>query len=499
MGVLPLSGMRPLYDAAAVREADARAIAAGSPGEVLMEAAGVIAAREVLASFAPGSAATVLVGPGRNGGDGMVVARLLAEAGWDVQVQAPGARPPGSPEGALMTARAAASGIVVDDVDLPALRAGGRVIIDALLGTGTEGAPRGAMADVVSAVRGSGAPVAALDIPTGVDAGTGAAPGPAVRAEVTVTFAADKVGLHIAPGRGLAGRVVVADIGIPGRLLPPPVAWLATEGVISTIPSKGADDDKYGAGGALVVGGAPGMSGAVRLSTRAALRSGAGVVVACVPGSVRTEVAVGTPEVMVNPLDLDEVMRQAGRVTAVAIGPGLGRADATTVLVRALLAGIALPVVLDADGLWHLGDDLVSLRERPGPTIITPHAGEAARLLATGRRDVEAARFDAARALADRSGAVALLKGPGTIICAPDADPVIIEGGTPALATAGSGDVLTGVITALVARGVGPRDAAICGAVLHARAGVLAGMGDGTIAGDIVEALPNALAVGSGR
>lgn len=503
-----LPGMRPLFDAAAVRDADARAIAGGIPGEVLMETAGTLAAGEILAAFPPGSAATVLVGPGNNGGDGMVVARHLAGAGWDVRVQAPGAREPGTPDGALMTARALEAGIAVGDVDLADLRAGGRVVVDALLGTGTAGAPRGGVAEAVEAVVASGAPVAALDMPTGVDGDTGAAPGPAVRADLTVTFAAEKVGLRVAPGRELAGRVVVADIGIPRDIRPDPAAWLATEGVIGAIPPRGAGDDKYRAGGVLAVAGAPGMSGAARLCTRAALRAGAGIVAACVPHGVRSEVAVGTPEVMVTGVAgdtgvsvgaLDAIMHQAARVGAVVLGPGLGRDAATAPLVRAVLAGVALPVVLDADGLWHLGDDLAALRERPAPTVITPHAGEAARLLGTSREQVDAGRLAAARDLAERSGAVALLKGPGTIICAPGALPVVIEGGTPALATAGSGDVLSGIIAALLARGMQAAEAATCAAALHARAGVLAGRGDGTIASDIIEALPEALAAGGAQ
>lgn len=501
--VPPLPDVTPLFDGAAVRDADARAIAGGIPGERLMQAAGLAAAREVLAAFPPGSAATVLVGPGNNGGDGMVVARLLADAGWDVRVQAPGARAPGTPDGARMTALAAQAGITVHEVDLPALRAGGRVVVDALLGTGTSGAPRGAMGEAVQAVRDSGAPVVALDIPTGVDADTGAAPGPAIRADLTVTFAAPKAGLHVEPGRGLAGRVVVADIGIPRDVAPDPCAWLAGDGVVAGIPRRSAGDDKYRAGGVLVVGGAHGMGGAARLASRAALRAGAGIVVACVPHGVRLEVAIGTPEVMVQgaPGDdaltvdaLDAAMDQAARLGVVAIGPGIGRSAATAPVVRALLAALEHPVVLDADGLWHLGDDLAALRSRPGPTVITPHAGEAARLLGVGRGDVEAGRLGAARALCERSGAVALLKGPGTIVQAPGALPVVVQGGSQVLATAGSGDVLTGIIAALIGRGMDAADAAVAGAVLHGRSGTMAGKGDGTIAGDIIEALPQALA-----
>jgi len=497
----PLAGMLPLFDAAAVRDADARAVAAGTPGEVLMETAGLRAARVIAGAFPAGSAVTVLVGPGNNGGDGMVVARHLAEAGWDVRVQAPGARAPESPDGALMTARAADAGIAIHDVDLNALRAGGRVVVDALLGTGTRGAPRGMVAEAVAALRASGAPVAALDVPTGVDADTGEAPGPAVRACLTVTFAEEKAGLRIAPGRELSGEVVVADIGIPRDLRPEPCAWRATRGVIGAIPSRDPAADKYRAGAVLAVAGAPGMSGAARLCTRAALRAGAGLVVACVPEAVRAEVAMGTPEVMVvgvpagsgvSPRSLDAVMHQASRAGAVVVGPGLGRDPGSAPLVRALLAALELPVVLDADGLWHLGDDLGALRGRPGPTVITPHAGEAARLLGRTREQVTASRLQAARDLCGRSDAVALLKGPGTLVCAPGALPVVIDEGSAVLATAGSGDVLSGVLAALLARGLPPADAAICGAALHARAGEIAGLGEGTIASDIVEALPRA-------
>ena len=259
----PLDGMLPLFDAAGVRAADARAIAAGTPGEVLMETAGLHAARAIAAAFPAGSAVTVLVGPGNNGGDGMVVARHLAQAGWDVRVEAPGARAPESPDGGLMTARAAEAGIALHDIDLDALRAGGRVVVDALLGTGTRGAPRGAMADAVAALRASGAPVAALDVPTGVDADTGEAPGPAVRACLTVTFAEEKAGLRIAPGRELSGEVVVADIGIPRDLRPEPSAWRATRGVIGAIPPRDPAADKYCAGAVLAVAGAPGGHDAV--------------------------------------------------------------------------------------------------------------------------------------------------------------------------------------------------------------------------------------------
>ena len=490
-----MPGLTPLFDSAALRDADARAITGGIPGERLMETAGLAASREILATFPPGSSALVLAGPGNNGGDGWVVARHLAEAGWDVTIALPGGRRPETPDAIAMADRAEAMGIPVITAEPGDIATGQAIVIDAMLGTGTTGAPRGAIGDVVAAVIASGVPVVALDVPTGVDADTGRIDGDALRAQVTITFAGDMPGLHVAPGRGHAGRVVVADIGIPRDLRPEPAAWLAGDGAIAAIPPRADDDDKYAAGGVLVIAGAPGMSGAARLCTRAALRSGAGIVVGCVPPSVRAEVAAWTPEVMISGNDRDEIDRQLARVAAVALGPGLGRDDVTTGLVHDLIAGIRQPLVLDADGLWHLGSDLARLRARPHATVITPHCGEAARLLGVSRPEVEAARLHSAAQLAERSGHVALLKGPGTVIAAPGRPPVVIEGGTPALATAGSGDVLTGVIAALLTRGMGARAAAVAGAALHARAGVLAGRGDGTIASDIIEVLPEARAV----
>ena len=504
-GPVPLPGARPLFSSAALREADARAIAGGVPGEALLERAGFLAAREILASYPAGSRALVLAGPGNNGGDGMVVARYLAESGWDVRVALPGGRRPMAPDALAMTERAEAAGLAVIEADPDAIAVGDAIVIDALLGTGTAGAPHGAIGQVVDAVVASGVPVIALDIPTGVDADTGVVHGTAVCADLTITFGGDMPGLRVAPGRTHAGRVTVVDIGIPRGIRCGEAAWLAGDDAVRAIPRRAAGDDKYTVGGVLIVAGAPGLSGAARLATRAALRAGAGVVIACVPPSVRAEVSAWTPEVMVMPAGSDdhglgadaraEIDRQLARVAAVGLGPGLGRDDRTAELVRSLVDDVDRPMVIDADALWHLGDDLAALRNRPAAAVITPHAGEAARLLGTGRAEVEAGRLAAAAALAERSGQVALLKGPGTIIAAPGEVPIVVEGGTSALATAGSGDVLTGIITALLARGMNARDAAAAGAVLHARAGLLAGRGDGTIASDIIESLPEAHAI----
>jgi NAD(P)H-hydrate epimerase len=284
----------------------------------------------------------------------------------------------------------------------------------------------------------------------------------------------------------------------------PPVAWLAGPGAVAAVPPRAPAGDKYRAGAVLVVAASPGLTGAAALCSRAALRAGAGIVVAAVPRGVHPLVAAGLQEVMVAPVDEDDgalgpsslpdVVAQSARVGALAVGPGLGRAGGTTTFLRRLLeGGPILPAVVDADGLWHLGGSPGWLANRPAATVLTPHAGEAARLLGRPRAEVEADRLAAARDLAAATGAVAVLKGPGTIVAAPDGTVVVSATGSAALSTAGSGDVLTGVIAALLARGLPALQAAAAGVVAHGRAGDLAGRGDGTIAGDVIEALPAAL------
>jgi NAD(P)H-hydrate epimerase len=349
---------------------------------------------------------------------------------------------------------------------------------------------------------GCGAPVVAVDVPSGVDADTGRVAGAAVRADLTVTYHGDMVGLRVAPGSGCAGRVILADIGIPAAVAVPAAAWLVGEGAVAEIPRKAASADKYASGAVLVVAGSPGLTGAAAMASRAALRAGAGLAVVATPAAVQPAVAAHLLEVMSAPLpdedghlgpgSVDAVVEQAQRVTAIAIGPGLGRAAATTAAVADVLRRVELPAVVDADGLWHLGEEPEIAGRRSAPAVLTPHAGEAARLLGRPRAEVEAARLDAARELAARSRAIVVLKGPGTIVAAPDGRIAVDGGGTPALATAGTGDVLTGAVAAALAKGVEPFAAAAAAVAGHARAGELAGRGDGTIASDVLEALPEA-------
>ncbi|MEQ9114916.1 MAG: NAD(P)H-hydrate dehydratase [Miltoncostaeaceae bacterium] len=498
----PLPGCTPLFDAAAMREADRRASEAHSmPSILLMERAGLATAQVVRARFADHRAAWVLVGPGNNGGDGMVVARHLAEAGWSVRALAPGGREPAGADSEAMVAVAASLGIPVEalgDQRPPA----GTLVVDALLGTGARGLPRGPVAEAIDWLLGLDAPVVAVDIPSGIEADTGACAGRCARAALTVTYHGDMVGLAVTPGRDCAGEVVVADIGIPSAVALEPAAWRAGAAVCGVLPARSAGADKYAAGAVLVVAGSPGLTGAACLAARATLRAGAGLAVLAVPATVQAAVAGQSLEVMcaglpdqdghLAPVSVEEVLSQAGRVAAVAIGPGLGRAPATTAALAQLLARLSQPVVLDADALWHLAEDPGMLAGRTPPTILTPHAGEAARLLGTDRQTVEAARLRSARDLAVRFGAVVVLKGAGTITVGTEGPAVINDTGSSALATAGTGDVLTGTVAALLASGMEPLGAAAGAVALHGRAGDLAARGAGTIASDVLEALPRA-------
>ena len=499
----PLTGLTPLFDAAGMREADRRATEDHAiPSIVLMERAGLAAAREIMATEWGVRAAVVVVGGGNNGGDGMVVARHLAEAGWSVDVVAPEGRAPATPDGAAMTAIAASIGIDVTRFDPSAPHPTG-VVVDALLGTGARGAPRGAVGEAVEWIAAHTGPVVALDVPSGIEADTGRVAGAAVRADLTVTFHGDKVGLRVEPGLGRSGRVAVVDIGIPSAVRLAPAAWRAGREAIGAVPAKGAAADKYASGSVLVVAGSPGLTGAACLAARATLRAGAGLTVVATPAGAAAAVSAQLLEVMCAPLpdadghlapaSVERVLAEAGRASAVALGPGLGRAEATTAAVHELIDRIDLPLVLDADGLWHLGDNPERLAGRTAATVITPHSGEAARLLGRPRPEAEADRLASARELAERSGAVVVLKGAGTVTAAPGEAPIVNAGGSSALATAGTGDVLTGTVAAFLSKGMAPRAAAAAAVAAHARAGELVDRGDGTIASDVLEALPRAL------
>ena len=502
----PLPGCAPLFDSAAMREADRRSAEDHAiPSVVLMERAGLAAAEAILDAHPGARAALVVVGTGNNGGDGMVVARHLAEAGLAVRVLSPSGEAPCGPDSAVMSAVAAGIGIAIEpfgpaEPPSPA----DAIVVDALLGTGAAGAPREPAAAAVRWIAAHPGPVVALDVPSGVEADSGRVAGDCVRAGLTVTFHGDMIGLRVTPGAEMAGRVVVADIGVPSAVALDPVGWLAGPGAAAAVPAKGAGADKYASGSVLVVAGSPGLTGAACLAARATLRAGAGLTVVAAPAAVAPVVAAHLLEVMCAPMpdeaghlceaSVDAVLAEARRASAVAIGPGLGRAEATTGALLALLDRLEKPVVLDADGLWHLGAAPERLAGRAHPTVLTPHSGEAARLLGRDRADVDADRLACARELARRAGAVVVLKGRGTITAAPSGAVVINAGGSPALASAGTGDVLTGTVAAFLSKGMDPLAAAAAAVAAHAQAGDLAARGDGTIASDLLEALPEAVA-----
>ncbi|HET7128399.1 MAG TPA: NAD(P)H-hydrate dehydratase [Gaiellaceae bacterium] len=434
--------------------------------EELMERAGTAAAEFVLRRF-PGRV-TVVCGPGHNGGDGRVCARVLREAGRDVHV-VEGVGDLGSPD----------------------------VVVDALLGIGFHDAPREDASRMIELMNGSGRPIVAVDVPSGVDASTGEVPGAAVRATATVTFGAAKVGLAIAPGRFHAGRVQIAPIGLRPRehehALVPASALL-------DVPRKTATSTKYSAGSVLVVGGSRGLTGAPILASLAAFRADAGYVAVAAPESTLPVLETALLEVVKRslpedaggrllPRSADVVLEAAEKADAVAIGPGLGRSDGTVELVRILLERLEVPVVVDADALWELEPFA-----RAAPTVLTPHSGELARLLGVDARDIDAHRLDAARRGASRFGAVVLLKGADTIVAAPRDGVLVASYGTPALATAGSGDVLTGIVAAFLAKGVEPRLAAATAAVAHGVAAELLDPQPGAVASDLLPALQRALA-----
>ena len=495
------AGRAPLYDAAEMRALDARATAdLGLPGAVLMERAGLAAAVELRARHPAAGTVAVVCGTGNNGGDGLVLARHLHAAGVGVSCVFPGdpARMRGDAAGnrdiAARLGVPIAGGIAA--AALTRRLRGADVVVDALLGTGAAGAPRPPLDAAIAAIDRCGRPVVALDVPSGVDASTGEVPGAAPHAGLTVAFHAPKVGLVVAPGRHHTGELVVTDIGIPAMLELPTVVWLAGDSVLAAVPPRLPWATKYTAGSVLVVGGSAGYAGAPLLAATAALRSGAGIVWAAVSADVCDQLAGLRAEVMVRPLP--DGLEQATRAGAVAIGPGLGTSRAAAELAGRVALEHPGPVVVDADALRAVsGRRLRGLSSRRVPALLTPHEGEMGRLLERDAAWVAAHRLAAVRTAARRSGAVVLLKGPDTLVAAAGGDRVaVVSTSVPGLATAGSGDVLTGVAAALLARGLDPFTAAVAAAVAHGRAGAIATGRVGTtgiIAGDVIDALPAAL------
>ena len=462
--------MQRLWHPEEVRELDRRAIhELGLPGIALMECAGAEAARAVRERYGDGVSVSVLCGPGNNGGDGFVVARHLHVAGLEAGVCLAAAAESSTADSRTMRAAALAFGVgerAPEDAD---------VIVDALFGSGFRGRLEGAAEALAARANALAAPIVALDVPSGVDGASGRVEGAAIEAALTLAFHGRALGTAIEPGRGCAGEVIELPIGLPGALAGEARALRLEPADLGLVPARSPTGSKYDAGGVLVVGGSPGMSGAPALAALAALRGGAGVVWVCVPESERAAVAAHGPELMVHgELGAERVLELAARARAVVAGPGLGRAPGTAELVVALVRGVEAPLVLDADALFALSGRLETLRERPGPTALTPHAGELGRLLGRDSAAVAAARLGSVAEAAERSQAAVLLKGPDTLVAAPGEPLRVVETPVPQLATAGAGDVLAGAVGALCARGVAPPQALALAAVAHGSAARMA-------------------------
>ncbi len=504
----------PLPDAGEQRALDEWAIGdRGVPGVDLMERAGTGLA-DLVGEVAPAGRIVAVCGKGNNGGDGLVAARLLRERGREVDVLLLG--DPGDLHGDARTNLERLPGADPAPFDAGAL-AGAGAIIDAILGTGFSGEPREPAAGAIAAINdagagadggtGAGACVIACDIPSGVDASTGEVAGVAVRARATATFHAAKPGLWIDPGKTHAGEVRVIEIGIPAGGPGEPQVGLISDRASDGIPRRGRASNKFAAGSVLVCGGSLGLTGAPCLASESAMRAGAGYVTACVPSSLNVIFESRLLEVMTVPLPdtdgalepwgVEGVLERADRADALVLGPGLGRAPETQEFARQLARYAPVPLLLDADGLNAHAGELGSLAERDAPTVLTPHAGEIARLLETDSATVGTQRLDYARRAAREARAIVVLKGDDTIVAAPDGRAGVNRGGAPALATAGTGDVLSGVIGAFLAKRMDPFHAACAGVLVHARAGVLCAQEigpEGVIASDVIAALPRALA-----
>jgi NAD(P)H-hydrate epimerase len=380
------------------------------------------------------------------------------------------------------------------------------VIVDALLGTGFEGEPREPVAGAIAAINQAGAVVVACDVPSGVNASTGEVSGDAVRADVSASFHGPKVGLYVEPGKTHAGRVEVIEIGIPRGAPPPQAAGLISERALLLIPPRERGGNKFKSGTVVVAGGARGMTGAPAMAALSAMRTGAGYVQLAVPEPVEAVLDLRVMEAMTHALPHEDgahvengaarVRELSERAGAIVLGPGIGRSDGAVAFARRVAREAEVPLLIDADGLNAHAGELQSLRDRNAPTVLTPHNGELGRMLGIESSAVGRRRIEHAREAARRSGAIVVLKGDDTLVVPPEGAIGISAGGTPALASAGTGDVLSGMIGALLSKGMEPFQAACAGVIAHARAGQAAAGRFGTdhvVAGDVIDCIPDGM------
>jgi hydroxyethylthiazole kinase-like uncharacterized protein yjeF len=494
----------PCLDAEEMRATDRWAIQdRGVPSLELMETAGRAVA-EAAAERADSGRAAVVCGKGNNGGDGLVAARVLTEMGFEVDALLL-AGSDGLSDDARANLDRFAAARHVEPGEIPAAIEGVGVIIDAIFGTGFAGAPRDPAASAIEAINEASTPVVATDVASGVNASTGEVEGTAVAADVTVTFHAAKLGHWIAPGKQHTGELRVAPIGIPEGAPTKRRAGLIGESVLGLAPRRVAGSTKFSSGQVVIVGGSRGLTGAVCLAALGAIRTGAGYATVAVPADLERTFEAKLTEVMsvgcasrdgrLRPAASEQILGAVERAGCVVLGSGMGREQGTQRLIRELTQRVDAPLVIDADGLNAHAGRIDGLADREGPLVLTPHAGEMARLLQTDSEAIEAKRLESAREAARRGGGIVLLKGDDTIVT--DGERTAINTvSSPQLATAGTGDVLAGMIGALIARGLEPFTATCAAAIAHSRAGRAAGDrvgGDSVIAGDVIDSIPAGL------
>ena len=486
-----------------MRAADEAAICSGTPAPVLMERAGrsVARAAQRLVGGSYGRRAVVVCGKGSNGGDGFVAARYLQRAGMSVSCCAV--------SGAEQTKGAARHHLDLMKGEGITLRPFTNqrfdrcdVVLDALFGTGFRGRAEGEAASAIEAINAAPAVVVSIDIPSGVDGTTGVGEGPSVMASVTVAMGAEKLGTANSAGAARAGRVEISDIGIP--VTGASAFMLEVSDAVSALPCREPDSHKRSGGSVAVLAGCNDITGAPVLTARGAVRMGAGYVTVGCTSAVKHALATSCPEVMtasitdedvLGPYALDLFAEVIERADAVALGPGLGRGLPQQELVARVFEEVELPVVADADALNAVAEDTSVLKSRAAPTILTPHPAELARLLDSNVPEVSSDRMGAARAAARELCSVVVLKGFRTIVAHPSGKAVVNPTGGPELATAGTGDVLTGAVAALAAAGLDDLSATWAACFVHGLAGSVAASRlspSGVLAWDVAESLPEA-------
>lgn len=497
-----------VFTPAQVRELDRATIEdIGVPGTVLMERA-ALGVSTFIQSRYPDRHTLIVCGPGNNGGDGLAAARQLHLAGHPtVCLVAVASAAELSPDAALNFEAAEKAGVNLRVGSVPNyLWDETELVVDCLLGTGAKGEIRGRLAEWARRINAAGAcgiPVLAVDVPSGVDACTGSIAADTVAADVTITFHAAKSGLVCPPGSEAAGEVVVWDIGLPAFLEPEPDLWVVTAGDVN-VPGRRVDDHKYRAGFVAVLAGSKVYPGAAWLAAQAAYRTGAGYVRLLMAAGAANGVRGRLVEAVLQEIGSGDCLDDATQVLtaladerlgALVVGPGLGRDPATMAAVKRVILESTVPAVLDADGLAAFAGAAAALKGRAG-LVLTPHVGELAGLLGAPAAELEASALAAARYASEVTGQVVLLKGSSTVVAAPSGQVRVVVQGPPQLASAGTGDVLSGVVGALLSKGLEPFEAAYAGAWIHAEAGRLGAETDpqGVLAGDLVELLPEVIA-----